>query len=541
MKKIQYLFASLVISLGLASCGDSFLTQYPEGGLLLEDQYDKVPDRLAGSVRGIYSKLYEYGGHSTFGERSIDMYTDIQSGDMAMKKSNYGWFESYERGNFYAYARSYIWSYYYEIIHLVNLCEISIEGQKAEIFSAMATGDASDEIKLNGYYYGQLLALRGMAYAGLLNYYTDPHDATTTGLDSEKALPIYVGKDVAADTLGAPLSTITEVYTRVYDDLSDAITLLDYYSQFNNRESKLEIDADVARLLLAYAMLNHGDKTEIIAGGKNCYEIAQDLAEEVINGGKYPLLKYDELTTTGFSDVNAANWMWGEDVTVENTTALGSFFGQVDIHTYSYAWAGDTKGIDSKLYDDIVTMGWDGRKAWFRSGTEKYPYCPDGKFYNPKTKHTTAADGIDRDWLCDNVFMRSELAYLIAAEAAWNRDNLATAKSHLEALCNERVEDPTDATYQAWLGTLSSTDAVKDAIVYNWRVEMWGEGYSMQVLRRIQKQRTLGSNHISRGETVLDITGAQGEMFMCEIPTSETRYNPALSHDTQSLQYNPER
>ena len=63
----------------------------------------------------------------------------------------------------------------------------------------------------------------------------------------------------------------------------------------------------------------------------------------------------------------------------------------------------------------------------------------------------------------------------------------------------------------------------------------------MQVLRRIQKQRTLGSNHISRGETVLDITGAQGEMFMCEIPTSETRYNPALSHDTQSLQYNPER
>ena len=541
MKKIQYLFASLVISLGLTSCGDSFLTQYPEGGLLLEDQYDKVPDRLAGSVRGIYSKLYEYGGHSTFGERSIDMYTDIQSGDMAMKKSNYGWFENYERGNFYAYARSYIWSYYYEIIHLVNLCEISIEGQKAEIFSAMATGDASDEIKLNGYYYGQLLALRGMAYAGLLNYYTDPHDATTTGLDSEKALPIYVGKDVAADTLGAPLSTVTEVYTRVYDDLSDAITLIDYYSQFNNRESKLEIDADVARLLLAYAMLNHGDKTEIIAGGKNCYEIAQDLAEEVINGGKYPLLKYDELTTTGFSDVNAANWMWGEDVTVENTTALGSFFGQVDIHTYSYAWAGDTKCIDSKLYDDIVTMGWDGRKAWFRSGTEKYPYCPDGKFYNPKTKHTTAASGIDRDWLCDNIFMRVELAYLIAAEAAWNNDNLSAAKNHLEALCNERVEDPTDATYQAWLGTLSSTDAVKDAIVYNWRVEMWGEGYSMQVLRRIQKQRTLGSNHISRGETVLDITGAQGEMFMCEIPTSETRYNPALSHDTQSLQYNPER
>lgn len=541
MKKIQYLFASLVISLGLASCGDSFLTQYPEGGLLLEDQYDKVPDRLAGSVRGIYSKLYEYGNHDTFGERSIDMYTDIQSGDMAMSRSNYGWFESYERGNFYAYARAYLWSYYYEIIHLINLCEISIEDQKAEIFSAMATGDASDEIKLNGYYYGQLLALRGWAYSELLTYFCDARDASTTGLDSEKALPIYVGKDVAADTLGAPLSTITEVYTRVYDDLSDGITLLDYYSQFNNRESKLEIDANVARLLLAYAMLNHGDKSEIIAGGKNCYQIAQDLAEEVINGGKYPLLKYAELTTTGFSDVNAANWMWGEEVTVENTTALGSFFGQVDIHTYSYAWAGDRKCIDTKLYDDITAMGWDGRVKWFRSGSERYPYSPDGKFYNPKTKHTTAADGIDREWLCDNIFMRVELAYLIAAEAAWSNDNLSAAKNHLEALCNERVADVSDATYQAWLGTLTSSDALKNAIIYNWRTEMWGEGYSMQVLRRIQKQRTLGTNHMSRGETTLDVTGTQGEMFQCEIPTSETRYNPSLSHNTTNLQYNPNR
>ena len=49
MKKIQYLFATIVLGLGLTSCGDSFLTQYPEGGTLLEEQYQNLPDRLRGA------------------------------------------------------------------------------------------------------------------------------------------------------------------------------------------------------------------------------------------------------------------------------------------------------------------------------------------------------------------------------------------------------------------------------------------------------------------------------------------------------------
>ena len=92
MKKIQYLFVTIVLGIMFTSCGDSFLTQYPEGGVLLEDQYTSLPDNLQGSIMGIYSKMYEYGGdHDAFGQRAIDMYGDIQSGDMAMKKAGYGW------------------------------------------------------------------------------------------------------------------------------------------------------------------------------------------------------------------------------------------------------------------------------------------------------------------------------------------------------------------------------------------------------------------------------------------------------------------
>lgn len=520
------------MGLGLSSCGDSFLTQYPEGGVLLEDQYQKLPDKLQGAVLGIYTKLYEYGGHSTFGKRSLDMYSDIQSGDMAMKRNSYGWFESYERGYYYSANRSYAWSYFYEIINLANICDVAIADSVNAIWAATTSAEEpSEEIALSGYYYGQILAMRGWSYANLLDIYTDPRDVNIADLDV-KALPIYVGTDVKAGTLGAPLSTVEEVYDRLYQDLSEAIELLEYFSQFNDRGSKLEVDADVARLMLAYAMLNHGDKSVTLADGKNCYEIALENAKAVIDGGKYQMLRKEELLTTGFADVSAANWMWGQDVTVETTTALGSFFGQVDVHSYSYAAAGDTKGIDSKLYDEIDSHKWDARIKWFRSGTQKFPYCPDGKFYSPKYKNVTALDQVDRNWLCDNVFMRVEVAYLIAAEAAWSNDDYTTAVSYLQQLCDERVMDGKDTEYSTWLASLTGSDAVKEAIIYNWRVEMWGEGYSMQMLRRLQKKRTLGTNHLTRSNKELDITGSDMEMFQCQIPTSETRYNPFIGSQT---------
>jgi len=531
MKKLKYVFATIVLGLSLSSCGDSFLTQYPEGGVLLEEQFAKLPDNLKGSILGIYSQLYAYGGeHDAFGLRSIDMYGDIQCGDIAMSTASYGWFEMYERGYFYAYARGYLWSFYYDIINLANLGTLAVEANAPEILRTMADGDEPTEtIRLQGYYYGQLLALRGWAYANLLNYYCDPMDQLDDLMDNKKAIPVYTEAELAKGVLGMPLSTITEVYERVYEDLSLGIEVLDYYSKYNERTSKLEVSTEVARIMLAYAMLNHGNaEGTIIADGKNAYDIAEEQAAAVILSNKYPLLKQEELLTTGFADVNAKNWMWGQDVTVETTTALASFFGQVDIHTYSYAAAGDTKAIDNQLYGDIVATGWDARKDWFIKGDTAFAYCPHRKFYNPSTKNETKLDKVDRNWLCDNVFMRVEVAYLIAAEAAYHNGDEAAAKSYLEALCDERVLDGKDAEYQTWLATLSG-NALKDAIAYNWRVEMWGEGYGLQTLRRLTKTVKLGTNHLDRGEQEVSVVDASYIQYQCEIPTTETRYNPALA------------
>ena len=52
MKNVRYILVSIVLAVGLTSCED-FLTRYPEGGVLLEDQYEKLPDNLTGSIMGI--------------------------------------------------------------------------------------------------------------------------------------------------------------------------------------------------------------------------------------------------------------------------------------------------------------------------------------------------------------------------------------------------------------------------------------------------------------------------------------------------------
>ena len=531
MKNVKYLFAALAMGVVFTSCGDSFLTQYPEGGVLLAEQYEKLPDNLKGSILGIYSKLYEYGGdHDSFGQRGIDMYGDIASGDMAMAKSNYGWFESYERGYFYAYAPSYLWSYYYDIINLANLGAMAVENNVKEILEAVESEDEPrEEILLQGFYYGQILAIRGWAYAGLLNYFCKPMNDLGGTMDEVKAIPVYTETEVKRGDLGAPLSTVSAVYDRIYEDLSQGVDILNAYEKWITRSSKLEVNSDVARVILAYAMLNHGDKETIIADGKNAYQIALEHTKAVIESGRYPLLKQKELLTTGFSDVKADDWMWAEDVTVETSTALASFFGQVDIHTYSYAAAGDTKGIDSKLYDQIVETGWDARVGWFNAGSEAFPYCPNRKFYNPGTKNETSLEKVDREWLCDNVFMRVEVAYLIAAEAAWANGDNTTAVSYLKQLCDERVLDGKSDVYASWLAGLSSDEAVKRAIAYNWRVEMWGEGYGLQTLRRLTKTVTLGTNHLSRSNQEISVTGNDYVKYQCQIPSSETRYNPYLA------------
>ncbi len=515
--KTKQIFILAFAALVLAACSEDYLQTYPQGGTLTTDQFNSLEDALEGTAISVYPLLYEYGrDHDVFGERAIDMYTDLLSGDMAMPKTSYGWFEVDARGLTRAYRTSYIWYHYYRIIRLCNLAINAVEANGVPELPE-AGAEVPENIVKQGFYYGQFLTLRGWAYASLMQFYIETSDEVDYA--TEKAIPLYDETYTSSgDYAGHARSTADEVYAQVENDLKTAVEFLDAFGKYTSRSSKLEVDADVARAHLAYAYLNWG--------GHDAE--ALKYAKEIIDGGKFQILPNADVLTNGFNNSTTKSWMWAEEVTVDNSTALASFFGQVDVFSMSYASVGDIKGIDSKLYDEVVAKGWDIRAGWWAPGSSSVAYAPIGKFFSPESNTI----GGDLNWLADQVFLRVESAYLIAAEAAYNTNDLTTAVEYLDAIMSERIAADAAAKYDAYKASLTSAAAVKDALVYNWRVEMWGEGYSLQTFRRLQKEKTLGTNQFRKGETLnsADID------YTFSIPSAEYTYNQKLSMETLANQ-----
>ncbi len=510
MKKLHYIFILVIMTVLANGCADSYLNQEPGGSTITEEQYYRMDNAVEGLVKGVYPRFYSHfnDDHMSFGQRAIDMYGDLLCGDMAMKTQNYGWFAEHElmqTNN----SRGLLWGYYYSIVRSCNKAINAVDTQgHPQLTFGLDT--ITDEQYLNGFYYATALTLRGWAYSKLSNFFVEQESD-----EAKLSVPVYTETDTKVDTIiGGPLATVGDLRLRIENDFLEAIQYFEAYNLVD-RDSKIEVNIDIARILLAYAYLNKGDN-----------ENALKYAQEALTKGSPVILPQKEVLTTGFNDVSNANWIWGQDVTVETTTALASFFGQCDIYSYSYASAGDVKGIDKVLYESIPA--WDIRKGWWNNyaqsgvkGATTFAYAPDGKFYSAKSKTLQG----DRDWLSDNVYMRWELAYLIAAEAACRNHDVTTAQNYLFAITDERVITGKESDYSTWKGTLSSEATMLAAIKQNWRVELWGEGFGLQTFRRYGEVVTIGDNHL-RPERNLSPTAAR--RFTFELPISEYYYNPSL-------------
>lgn len=542
MKKYFSILA-IAIALVISSCSSNWLSQEPGGSTITEDQYQNMEDVLRGTLLGIYSSMYTYGGdHDVFGKRAIDMYGDFTCGDMALATFSYGWFQTDEMFQSYT-RRAYLWSYYYDIIRLCNKAINAVDAQLKKQYTEEEIDKLDPKfIKENSelfFYYGEILAMRGWCYAELQKWfcYTPAQiEGAGSTLDDFISLPIYTEEVTVDDNSnGAPMSSAADVYLQAEEDLSMGILYLEMLEKEGMiRTMKQEINSDVARLILAYSYLNKGDYTK-----------AAKYAEDFINNTSCTLLPNAEVLTTGFADVNSNDWVWGQDVTVESTTSLASFFGQVDIFSYSYAWAGDVKGIDKNLYEDItgnsegkVGHPWDIRGFWFNNiytATKKqYQYAPDGKFYSPKVKQANGykkapkSTEIDRDWLCDNVYMRTELGYMIAAEAYCRMDQDAEAIHYLTEITSKRIIDGKDSEYSTWAASLSDHATLLEEIRYNWRVEFWGEGFGLQTMRRFGQTVQLGENHKRSNKTIDPNADANLRRITFEVPSGEQYYNPYI-------------
>lgn len=569
--KNRNLILLLALLMGVVSCSESFLEREPYGSTLTQKQYENLSGTLEGSMRGIYAMLYTKTStsHDEFGKRSIDLFSDLLSSDMALTAYSYGWFYTDENLQSNIQRTSYTWTYYYKMLRNINMV-VSVASTRSEtegedgVVTKIAkygvpTAHARNSSKETIYYtisatgdtlcsfteaeadiascYAQALTMRGYVYSNMINLYSPTTDVI---FDQEGSLAYYSSVPLYNENnMNSPqgYSKVSELYTQVESDLITAIDYFEAFSETTKRSSdnKLEVDINVARSLLAYSYLNKANRKAASTSDsyKLPYQNALKYAKQVIESGEYRVIPNASVWSTGFNNVSDASWIWGQEVVTETATGLASWFGQVDIHSYSYAWAGDTKVIDENLYNEIPSF--DARKRWFNDGSANstFKLCPDGKFFSAKSPVSTKSDDIDREWLSDNVFMRVESDYLIAAEASFRLGEYDEAKKYLQAITDQRVDTAAgaQAAYQNYIDNLTSANMLS-AIEYNWRVEMWGEGYGLQTFRRLSPETTgntkrrRGGNHCALSGTEIDATADQ---YTFRIPSSETSYNPILN------------
>lgn len=514
MKKQLYTIGAAMLMVFMSSCDEDFLDKQPTNQFTpeqLQEAIDKDPDLLLGNVSGLYSMMFNTGTggttrHDDFGQKGIDIYTDMLASDMALAGTNYGWYTTvarYQATTDFTRNEAYIpWRYYYRMVRATN-----------NVMELLGGSDAVPTETQQRHIMGQAKVMRAYAYFYLAQLYSNGY-----GTGSEKILPIYTDPKQP----NQPKSTSAEVYELMVEDLTDGITYLEDF----NRSSKEQVDVNVAKGLLAYVLAARGTTSDL--------NQVVTLTNDVLTEGGYTITSKNALygrtdatgallnPESGFNNVATPSWMWGMDLTLANGLDLISWWGQVDLYTYSYAWAGDPKTIDKALQASIRPD--DLRRRQFSQTSQR----PLWKFFDP-----ARVQGGQRNVTTDYVYMRMEEMILLNAEAKARLGQDAAAREMLLQLMSTRIEEVvgSEATtgidaYTEYLNGLSG-QALVDEIFLQTRIEFWGEGKSYLAMKRLKKSITRGANHLFfAGETF----SWDDEEMTFPIPQAEVQNNPVLNN-----------
>lgn len=491
--KNKILLLASVAMLGV-SCSEDFLVEEPTGDIINADQLSDAvvlnPELGEGTVTGIYATMFTTGTGGTdsqqdFGQKGYDIYGDMISGDMALSTSTYGWYRSriaelQAMEDFTQLENYQVWRYYYRVINQANLVVESLGGN-----------DVVPEDDQTKYTLGQALAMRAHSYFYLTQFMINDVEASWTA----ETLPIYIEPGF----VGNPKSTTQEVYDLMENDLNKAIELLDGYS----RPSKTEVDIAVAQTILGYVLSSRRDRWSDVVSVTNA----------ALSNTSASILEPDDTVDGilgGFNNVASKSWMWGVDLNENIGLSLVSWWGQIDLYSYSYAAVGDNKAMDAGLYESMPED--DARRAQFLDNPASTRYLqPYMKFYDSDRVVFGSSQIVKADY----VYMRYEELLLLNIEALAKSGQEGQAKTKLSDFLSKRLDD---ASYVSSLGGQS----LLDEIYKQTRLELWGEGKSYLAMKRNKAQIVRASNHLSLSGIPMSF---DEERLTFEIPQQELQDN----------------
>lgn len=526
-------FVALLGSAMLLTTSCSDLDTNPSGSTMSDGQLNEVlaqdPSKLKSEVSGMYANMIEYGAiaqwygdvrHYDFGYASTMMMMDASGQDEPSQVSGYNWYNKPLRfvdRTANSETTYFIWNQCYKNIKVAN-----------DVLKSVDLENLSDVAKS---YVGQAYAMRAFEYFTLIQLY----QFTYKGHEDAAGVPLVTEKTTEAEANNNPRAAVKDVYKQIMDDLNIAI---DYLT--DSRSAKSEINRQVAYGLRARVNLVMQNWSDAAADAKKAAE------------GYTPLSK-EAAAAPGFNDVSASNWIWGNIVDESNDivqTGILNFPAMMCSFTgngYSPTYA--CRMINSKLWKEIPST--DVRKGWWidenlnssivdskyvvhqkdedeegnvvkylavynQTGdevtdiTEPYTNVKFGAYKNQYGNELNA---------CDIPLMRVEEMILIQAEATAMGGNVEEGKRILENF----VRTYRDPSYTC---NATTAEGVQDAVWFQRRVELWGEGFSFTDLLRLKKplDRTGANYEVS----VRFKLPAESPIFLYLIPEDEENHNEAL-------------
>ena len=524
-KYILLLSATMVV----ASCD---LDKFPEGSTVTQDQKNEVvellPDRISSELNGLKTGLYshtnlltDYNNHMDYGFPAACMIYETAGQDLLTlnDQTGYNKFISSQRlldRNITSTFNAFLWKLYYKHMKTAN-----------DILKAIPA-DATDAALKK--YRGQALASRAFDYLQLIQTY----QLTYIGHETANGVPLVLETTSDTELMNNPRASVQQVYSRIMEDLDEAITLLTGASA---RADKAEISVEVAYGLRARANLLMGKWSAA----------ASDAAKAYGTSAPYSIADVSQPT---FYNATDNSWIWGIVVTTEDYLAktgivnwpsnLCSLTGMgytTAASATDVAYRLINKNLWAKIPETDVRKGWwvdeDLHSPVLDNGLgEDYAYYwangmfNGGTFPSKFSPYTNVKFGPDNGTFADTdnaqdwPLMRVEEMKLIEAEAL-GRDNLATGKQKLE----EFVRQYRDPSYTC---TASSLDAFIDEVWFQRRVELWGEGFALFDILRLKKPIIRQGANYPINSTFAEIA-AEAPIMIYRIPEAETSVNSAIT------------
>jgi len=490
MKK--YILSTMLLgSMIFSSCKKDYLDTFPTTSVAAADALASTQNAIA-ALNGIHRVMYtQYDAQGQAGEGSVNLFRDYMGEDIVFPLANGStghatWYRWQNHNNVNAGDMRFVYRFYYRLISNAN---VLINGIDA------VPGADADKNMIKG----QALTYRAWCHFQLVQLYGKRYDATATP-NSQLGVPLMLENTL----VGQARATVEEVYTQVNKDLNDAEALLVGYTRTGSA-AKSNFDVKVVQ----------GIKARVALTMQN-WEAAATNA--IAARGGYNLMTNAEYLT-GFNNITNQEWIWGSRQIDDHNTFFYSYFAYISANFNSTVLRTQPRAINANLFNSIPATD-NRKKCWDLTGAT-VPIPPGGARVPYQNKKFLAQSSSISNG--DVPYMRAAEMYLIEAEARARQGGAQTAAAQQALFTLVKNRNP------SYVLTTNTGQALIDEILWNRRVEFWGEGFRFTDLKRqnLPMSRAGIPNHLIAFSVVTTVP-AGDKLWEFLFPQDEMNTNPAI-------------